>query len=74
MLGVVAGDVVEVGSDVLAVAESLVGRLPIDRVADLQYRDRYEYAVGHNVAVEVPTGQEHVRRLRTTWLPRACSA
>ena len=42
-----------------------------DRVADLQFRDRFEYAVGHNVAVTVPSGQERVCRLRTTWLPRA---
>ncbi len=42
-----------------------------ERVADLQFRDRYEYAVGHNVAVEVPPDQSPVTRVRTTWLPRA---
>src|SRR5690606_4910562 len=40
-----------------------------ERVADLQFRDRCEYAVGHNVAVEIPPGQERVTRARTTWLP-----
>ena len=39
------------------------------KVADLQFRDRVEYAVGHGVAVEVPPGQRPVTRVRTTWLP-----
>ncbi|MEZ4308560.1 MAG: DNA/RNA helicase [Polyangiaceae bacterium] len=39
------------------------------RVADLQFRERFEYAVGHNVATAVPPGQENVTRVRTTWLP-----
>jgi hypothetical protein len=42
-----------------------------ERVADLQFRDRAEYAVGHGVAVEVPSGQMPVTTLRTTWVPRA---
>lgn len=42
-----------------------------DRVADLQFRDRFEWAVGHGVSVLVPDGQDAgVTRVRTTWLPR----
>jgi len=40
-----------------------------DRVADLQFRDRFEHAVGHGVSVEVPPGQKPVTRVRTTWIP-----
>lgn len=40
-----------------------------ERVADLQFRGRCEYAVGHNIAVEVPPGQAHVTRVKTTWIP-----
>ena len=39
------------------------------KVADLQFRDRVEYAVGHGVAVEVPGQQPRVTRVKTTWLP-----
>ena len=39
------------------------------RVADLQFRGRSEYAVGHGVAAFVPPGQSPVTRVRTTWLP-----
>src|SRR5690606_33833023 len=42
-----------------------------ERVADLQFRDHVEYAVGHGVSVEVPPQPEPVRRVRTTWLPTA---
>jgi hypothetical protein len=42
-----------------------------DRVGDLQFRDRAEYAVGHGVSVEVPPGQNPVTRVQTTWLPHA---
>lgn len=42
-----------------------------DAVADLQFRDRHEWAVGHGVSVEVVDPSEHpVRRVRTSWLPR----
>lgn len=43
-----------------------------DKVADLQYRDRVEYAVGHgvSVAVDAPEGGR-VRGARTSWMPRA---
>lgn len=40
-----------------------------ERVADLQFRDRAEYAVGHNIAVEVEPDQDPITRVRTTWLP-----
>lgn len=40
-----------------------------DRVADLQFRNHTEWAVGHNVSVAADDGA-HVTRVRTTWLPR----
>jgi hypothetical protein len=46
-----------------------------DRVADLQYRDAVEHAVGHNVSVHAicqPDGT--CRSAETTWLPRASVA
>jgi len=42
-----------------------------DRVADLQFRNRCEYAVGHGVSVEVPAQDGAVKRVRTCWVPRA---
>lgn len=45
-----------------------------DQVADLQFRDRSEYAVGHGVSVVVPEGAVDERgragSVKTTWLPR----
>jgi hypothetical protein len=42
-----------------------------DRVADLQFRDRAEYAVGHGIAVTpLPAVDGKVTRVRTTWLPQ----
>ncbi|MBX3246043.1 MAG: DISARM system helicase DrmA [Myxococcales bacterium] len=42
-----------------------------DRVADLQFRGRFEHAVGHGVSVEVPPhAGETVTRVKTKWLPR----
>ena len=45
-----------------------------DQVADLQFRERSEYAVGHGVAVVVTEGAVDERgragSVRTTWLPR----
>lgn len=32
-------------------------------IADLQFRKSCEYAVGHSIAIEVPSGQEPVRRV-----------
>ncbi|MCC6521903.1 MAG: hypothetical protein IT373_04515 [Polyangiaceae bacterium] len=47
-----------------------------DKVTDLQFRGRYEWAVGHGVSVTVPDGErgggaEKVTRVRTSWLPRS---
>ena len=43
-----------------------------DQVADLQHRDVFEHAVGHNVSVEVACASPGVcHEVRTTWLPRA---
>ncbi|MES1244262.1 MAG: DISARM system helicase DrmA [Acidobacteriota bacterium] len=42
------------------------------RVADLQFRDRCEYAVGHGVSVAVvPPGDGPVQAVRTAWIPCA---
>ncbi|MCX4239767.1 DISARM system helicase DrmA [Paraliomyxa miuraensis] len=43
-----------------------------EQVADLQYRDDFEHAVGHNVSVHA-TLDEHgaCHRVRTVWIPRA---
>jgi hypothetical protein len=42
-----------------------------ERVADLQFRTRFEWAVGHNVAVELAEGEPRSapRRVKTTWIP-----
>ncbi len=40
-----------------------------DKVADLNFRNHTEYAVGHGVAGEVPPGQDPVQVVRTTWVP-----
>jgi hypothetical protein len=43
-----------------------------ERVADLQFRHRCEYAVGHGVSVAVEgAGDGPVTRVRTAWVPRA---
>ena len=42
-----------------------------DRVADLQYRDIGEYAVGHNVATEAIPIDGHCHVVRTCWVPTA---
>lgn len=43
-----------------------------ERVADLQYRDVMEYAVGHNVsAVALLDGAGGCQSVRTSWMPRA---
>ncbi|MFC1611914.1 hypothetical protein ACFL6C_13205, partial [Myxococcota bacterium] len=41
-----------------------------DRVSDLQFRERFEYGVGHGVSVEVPAHQSPVISVRSTWVPR----
>lgn len=42
-----------------------------ERVADLQYRDVGEYAVGHNVATEALLEERVCRRVHTRWIPDA---
>jgi len=43
-----------------------------ERVADLQYRDVGEYAVGHNVATDAIVDDEtDCRLVRTAWVPQA---
>ncbi len=45
---------------------------PDDRQADLQYRDVYEYAVGHNVSARSDLDADgRCRVVRTAWIPRA---
>jgi hypothetical protein len=44
---------------------------PDDRIADLQYRDCVEWAVGHGVSTEALREGERVVGARTVWLPRA---
>lgn len=39
-------------------------------VADIQYRNQFEYAVGHGVSVDIPS-QNVVTRAKTTWIPQA---
>jgi hypothetical protein len=43
-----------------------------ERVADLQYRDVYEYAVGHGISTHAETDdQGFCRTVRTCWIPGA---
>jgi hypothetical protein len=43
-----------------------------DRVAELQYRDVYEHAVGHGVATVAEVATDgHCRAVRTEWVPTA---
>ena len=43
-----------------------------ERVADLQYRDVYEYAVGHGIATHAEVGTDGTcRTVRTSWIPAA---
>jgi hypothetical protein len=43
---------------------------PDDRVNDLQFRHRREWAVGHGVSVRVEGADQPVTRVETDWLPR----
>ena len=42
-----------------------------ENVADLQYRDVYEYAVGHGVATELVMDDGVCRQVHTCWIPMA---
>ena len=45
---------------------------PDEQIAELQYRDVFEYAVGHGVAAEADIVEGRpCTRVRTTWLPTA---
>ncbi len=45
---------------------------PDERVADLQYRDAFEYAVGHGVSARaLPVKSGGCRSVETAWIPRA---
>jgi hypothetical protein len=42
-----------------------------ERVADLQYRDAFEFSVGHSVSTEAVVENGGCRTVRTCWLPTA---
>ncbi len=42
-----------------------------EQVADLQYRDAFEYAVGHGISTQATTLDSGCREVATTWLPAA---
>jgi hypothetical protein len=44
---------------------------PDERIADLQYRDVMEFAVGHGTATECAVVENACRRVDTTWVPCA---
>lgn len=45
---------------------------PDERIADLQFRDVYEYAVGHGVATTATLGPDsQCREVATVWMPSA---
>ncbi len=41
-----------------------------EEIADLQYRELHEHAVGHNVATTSVHGSDGCTEVRTTWLPQ----
>jgi hypothetical protein len=49
----------------------LMGEDGDERIADLQYRDAYEFAVGHGVATHVVAEGSTCREVRTCWIPVA---
>ena len=42
-----------------------------ERIADLQYRDECEYAVGHSIATEAVLTDGHCHTVRTCWIPES---
>ncbi len=42
-----------------------------DKVADLQYRDSFEFAVGHGVSVRTTERKDGGKQVETAWIPRA---
>lgn len=47
------------------------GTDPDERIADLQYRDVMEYAVGHGTSTRSTVVDGACRRVETTWVPQA---
>jgi Helicase conserved C-terminal domain len=52
------------------------GRDPDHKLADLQFRSKFDYAVGHGISVEIPEEQrsaaesgQPIHAVRTTWMP-----
>ncbi|MFC1758146.1 DISARM system helicase DrmA [Planctomycetota bacterium] len=41
------------------------------RVADLQYRDAFEFAVGHSIATEATVDNGRCSQIRTRWIPES---
>ncbi len=44
---------------------------PDERIADLQYRDVMEHAVGHGTSTRASVGPDGCSRVATTWVPQA---
>jgi len=44
---------------------------PDERIADLQYRDLHEYAVGHGISPVATPYRHECTRVETTWIPSA---
>jgi hypothetical protein len=42
-----------------------------ERIADVQYRDTYEFAVGHSVATEAVVADGQCRLVRSCWMPQS---
>ncbi len=42
-----------------------------ERTADLQYRDAYEYGVGHGVATDAVVADDACKEIHTCWIPSA---
>lgn len=42
-----------------------------DRIADLQYRDTFEFAVGHGVSTHAANDRGKCREIETEWIPEA---
>lgn len=41
------------------------------QVADLQYRDAFEFAVGHNISTDAIVEEGRCSKIKTTWIPEA---
>lgn len=65
----------EIQSDTSFIARPNLHSLESDdwdeRVADLQYRDSFEFSVGHSVSTESVIEEGQCRTVRTCWLPTA---